>query len=231
VVVKKSAPFGTPAKAQRGVIAAADPVRAAIDNAQSVLDKQRRSMNPVRSIGQPARQSVVPSRLPKLNKPRPQTSSDLRNFLWGAGDAVLLGFGDELRDAAGLDPVDMDSNAYTAGDVLASAGMLATGIGGGIRAAGMARKGYEFSHFIPKRLIPKSLGAGRSIWNGNFVPIETHALSDPFRYRFMPKWWKGENPMPSRVHQLWVRTPNTVKGTTAGAAAAGTGITRAGNED
>ena len=155
MVVKKSAPFGTPAKAQRGVVAAADPVRAAIDNAQSVLDEQRRSMNSARSIRQPARHS----RLPKLNKPRPQTSSDLRNFLWGAGDAVLLGFGDELRDAAGLDPVDMDSNAYTAGDVLASAGMLATGIGGGIRAAGMARKGYEFSHFIPKRLIPKSLGA------------------------------------------------------------------------
>ena len=227
--VKKAIPFGIPAKAPGEI--ATDTVRAALENAQSVLDQQRRlRMTPVTSLGEPRPRSIAKAPPPVANINASEESSDLRNFLWGAGDAVLLGFGDELRDAAEIDAVDMNSKAYTAGDIVASAAMLATGVGGGIRAAGMARKGYEFSHFVPKRLLPKSMKSARSIWNGNYVPVKTHALSDPFRYRFMPKWWKWENPMPNRVHQLWVRTPNTAKGTTAGVAAAGTGFTRSGEE-
>lgn len=101
--------------------------------------------------------------------------------------------------------------------------MLATGVGGGIRAAGMAGRWIEFSHFIPRRM-----GSPRSIWNGNYVSRMTHIMSDPWRYRFQPKSWKGVNPMPSRASQLWTRTPNTAKGTAAGAGAAGTGLANAG---
>lgn len=42
-------------------------------------------------------------------------SGSVRDFLWGAGDVALLGLGDELRDALGIDPVDMNSTAYAAG--------------------------------------------------------------------------------------------------------------------
>ncbi|KXU31118.1 hypothetical protein A0J57_17655 [Sphingobium sp. 22B] len=150
-------------------------------------------------------------------------SGSVRDFLWGAGDVALLGFGDELRDALGIDPVDMNSTAYTAGEITGSVALLATGVGGGIRAAGAAARGLEFSHFIPARM-----GGARSIWNGNFVSTATHALSDPFRYRFMPRSWKAANPMPNRASQLWTRTPNTAKGTAAGAGAAGTGLANAG---
>ncbi|WP_196871597.1 RHS repeat-associated core domain-containing protein [Sphingobium sp. JAI105] len=151
------------------------------------------------------------------------SSGSVRDFLWGAGDVALLGFGDELRDALGIDPVDMNSTAYTAGEITGSVALLATGVGGGIRAAGAAARGLEFSHFIPARM-----GGARSIWNGNFVSTATHALSDPFRYRFMPRSWKAANPMPNRASQLWTRTPNTAKGTAAGAGAAGTGLANAG---
>ncbi len=150
-------------------------------------------------------------------------SGGLRNFMWGVGDVALLGFGDDFRDALGIDPADMNSNAYFAGGIVGSVSILATGVGGGIRAARAAAKGLEFSHFIPARV-----GGARSIWNGNFVSTVTHALSDPFRYRFMPRSWKAANPMPNRARQLWVRSPNTAKGTAAGAGTAATGLARAG---
>jgi hypothetical protein len=101
--------------------------------------------------------------------------------------------------------------------------LLATGVAGGIRAAGARGAGMEFSHAVPARV-----GGPRSIWNGNFVTRETHALSDPYRYRFMSRGWKEANPMPNRASQLWTRTPNTIKGTAAGAGAAGAGLAGAG---
>jgi hypothetical protein len=54
----------------------------------------------------------------------------------------------------------------------------------GVRWGGVAGRGKEFSHWIPNRA-----GGPRSIWNGNYVPKSTHALSDPYRYRFMPRSW------------------------------------------
>ncbi len=153
-------------------------------------------------------------------------SGSVRDFLWGAGDVALLGFGDELRDALGIDPVNMNSTAYTAGEITGSVALLATGVGGGIRAAGVAARGLEFSHFIRARM--GGIFRAKSIWNGNYVSKTTYALSDPFAYRFMPRSWKAANPMPNRASQLWTRTPDTVKGTAAGAGAAGTGLANAG---
>ena len=83
----------------------------------------------------------------------------------------------------------------------------------GVRWGGAAGKGKEFSHWIPNRA-----GGPRSIWNGNYVPKSTHALSDPYRYRFMPRSWKGNNPMYNPFRKHWVRFPNALKGIGAGGA-------------
>jgi len=136
----------------------------------------------------------------------------------GFGDALLLGFGDELRSILGIGGVDMSSGAYAAGGVAGTVAMAATGVAGGVRAAGARGAGREFSHWIPARH-----GGSRSILNGNYVSAETHALSDPFRYRFMSRAWKAQNPMPSVAVQQVVRVPNTLKGAAAGGAAAALG--------
>lgn len=151
------------------------------------------------------------------------TVNDFVNFSAGVGDVLLLGFGDELRGWLDIGSVDMASSAYGAGEVTGSVTLLATGVAGGIRVAGARGAGMEFSHAIPARA-----GGPRSIWNGNYVTTRTHALSDPYRYRFIQRSWKEANPMPNRPSQLWTRTPNTIKGTAAGAAAATAGVLGAG---
>ena len=82
-----------------------------------------------------------------------------------------------------------------------------------MRAAGAKGVGKEFSHWIPNRW-----GGLRSNWNGNYVSRAEHALSDPYRYQFMPKAWKAENPLPSMAEQQWVRIPNVYKGAATGGA-------------
>ena len=97
------------------------------------------------------------------------------------------------------------------GNALITAATVGAGTVKGVQAAGTAGRGLEFSHWIPARV-----GGGRSLLNGNFVDAATHALSDPYRYRFMPKVWKAENPMPSVISQQWTRLPDVYKGTGAG---------------
>jgi RHS repeat-associated protein len=107
------------------------------------------------------------------------------------------------------------------GEVLIAGATAGAGYVKGAQSAGTAARGLEFSHWIPARS-----GGGRSIWNGNFVPTATHALSDPYRYRFMPKVWKADNPMPSVASQQWTRIPDVYKGIGAGvgvSAASGAG--------
>ena len=150
-------------------------------------------------------------------------SNALRDFGWGAADFVLFGFGPDIRNSFGLTHPDTASAAYLGGQIAGGVAILATGVGGGLRAAGAAGRGLEFSHFIPRRM-----GGPRSIWNGNFVTIRTHALSDPFRYRFMPKWWKNQHGQYNVIHKTWARFPNVGKGAAAGAAAAGVALARSG---
>lgn len=93
-------------------------------------------------------------------------------------------------------------------------GVVVTTIIGGVagwRAAGTKGAGKDFSHWIPNRW-----GGPRSKWNGNFVPVIEHALSDPFRYQFMKKTWKEANKMPHFLIQQWVRIPKVYKGIIAG---------------
>ena len=156
----------------------------------------------------------------------PTLPQSVVNFSAGFGDVLLFGQGQRLRDWTGVDGgVDRCSDAYDYGEWAGIAGSFTTGIVGGIRAAGARGAGLEFSHWIPARM-----GGARTILNGNFVPVATHALSDPFRYRFMPRVWKALNPMPSRLMQQWTRIPNVYKGSAAGGAYGTAGATLTGCE-
>lgn len=151
--------------------------------------------------------------------PLPQGVVD---FSAGMGDAVSLGLTDWIRDQMGANgAVNTCSDSYGAGEWAGVGVSAATGVAGGIRAAGAKGAGKEFSHWIPNRM-----GGPRSIWNGNYVPTATHAMSDPYRYRFMPKAWKAANPMPNMASQQWTRVPNVYKGAAVGGAYGAAGATQ-----
>ena len=153
----------------------------------------------------------------------PSLPQSFVDFSAGMGDTILFGQGQRMRDALGIGGVDQCSDAYDYGEWAGVAGSLATGLAGGLKAAGTKGAGKEFSHWIPSRM-----GGPRSTWNGNFVPTATHALSDPYRYRFMPKPWKAQNPMPNAASQQWTRIPNAYKGGAAGGAYGAAGAAQSG---
>jgi hypothetical protein len=140
------------------------------------------------------------------------TLDDASNFAAGVGDTLSFNGTAKVRDWLGIGSVDSTSAAYSVGEVAGVGISTATGAGAGLRLAGSAGKGLEFSHWIPNRW-----GGPRSLLNGNFVTTAEHALSDPYRYRFMSRAWKALNPMPSVIIQQWNRIPWFWKGTAAGA--------------
>jgi RHS repeat-associated protein len=142
----------------------------------------------------------------------PSLPQGLVDFSAGFGDTLSFGLTDSLRDLMGTNGVvNSDSGAYLSGEIAGIAHTTLLGGAAGLRAAGSAGRGLEFSHWIPNRM-----GGPRSLFNGNFVTREFHALSDPFRYRFMPRTWKALNPMPSSAVQQWNRIPYVWKGAGAG---------------
>jgi hypothetical protein len=138
------------------------------------------------------------------------------NALSGWEDTLTFGLTEDFRELIGLNKdLNKNTTAYGVGEVAGiGTGMLFGGIEG-LEAAGTKAPGMEFSHWIPNRM-----GGPRSLWNGNYVTKVDHALSDPYRYRFMPKWWKEFFKPPYRAVQQWVRVPKVYKGGGAGAAAA-----------
>lgn len=147
------------------------------------------------------------------------------NFFAGFGDFITFGATDWVRDQIDAnDGVDFCSDTYTAGEWAATGVSLLTGVAGGVKAAGSRGAGREFSHWIPKRW-----GGPHTILNGNYVTRVQHALSDPYRYRFMPRAWKEANPMPNVAVQQWNRLPNVYKGAGAGAAFAGAAAAASGS--
>ena len=141
------------------------------------------------------------------------------DFSAGFGDTLSFGFTDLVRNQWGTNGVvNKCSKSYTGGEVAGVALDIAIGGAEGLEAAGTRGAGKEFSHWIPNRM-----GGPRSLWNGNYVTAEEHALSDSYRYRFMPRDWKEANPMPDMLTQQWNRIPNVYKGGAAGAAAGGAG--------
>lgn len=162
---------------------------------------------------------IDPYGLWALGDPLPQ---GLLDFSAGMGDVILFGQGQRLRDLFDVDGgIDPCSSEYSAGEWAGVGVSAATGFAGGLKAAGAKGAGKEFSHWIPNRM-----GGPRSVFNGNYVSTPTHALSDPYRYRFMPRSWKAQNPMPNKATQQLVRIPNVYKGGAAGGAygAGGAGL-------
>ena len=142
------------------------------------------------------------------------------------GDTILFGQGGRLRGQLGIDGgVNVCSAAYGYGEWAGIGVSTLVGGYGGLRAAGAKGAGKEFSHWIPNRM-----GGPRSFWNGNFVSTVTHALSDPYRYRFMPRLWKADNPLPGLLAQQWVRLPYIYKGLFGGATYGATGAAISGCE-
>jgi RHS repeat-associated protein len=107
------------------------------------------------------------------------------------------------------------------GTGLAMAGETLAGWG----AAGKAVRGAtEYSHWIPARAMPGGRGSlldkvtRAARLNGNNVSRAEHALSDPWRHRFMPRAWKQANPLPNVVSQQLNRVPRFPLGMATAAA-------------
>lgn len=143
----------------------------------------------------------------------------LVDYSAGFGDALSLGLTNWTRNQMDINgAVNKCSGYYAAGEWSGVALGVAIGGAAGLEAAGAKGAGKEFSHWVPNRM-----GGPRSPWNGNYVSTAEHALSDPYRYRFMPRSWKAENPLPNMASQQWVRIPNVYKGAAAGGAAGAAG--------
>ncbi|MBK9693753.1 MAG: hypothetical protein IPO73_19070 [Gemmatimonadetes bacterium] len=144
--------------------------------------------------------------------------STAANFAAGFGDNVTFGLTDWARNQIGVNgAIDRSSSAYSGGEWTGTAATLALGAVAATAAAekaaaefaqvGFKKAGVEFSHWIPDRL-----GGPRSLWNGNVVSVAEHALSDPYRYRFMARAWKALNPLPNALIRQWRRLPAWVPG-------------------
>ncbi|MEO8218803.1 MAG: RHS repeat-associated core domain-containing protein [Acidobacteriota bacterium] len=153
---------------------------------------------------------------------------DAANFSAGYGDNLTFGLTNVIRNQiGGNEGIDRCSGIYSAGEWAGIATSTAIGAAGGLRAAGAKAAGKEFSHWIPGRALKNapgwvSQGVGLSRANGNYVSAAEHALNDPFRYRFMPRAWKGANPINGALARQLNRIPNALIGTGAGAAYGGT---------
>lgn len=102
----------------------------------------------------------------------------------------------------------------------ASAGAIGA-VGGTLGVLGKGVKGFEFSHFVPRRFTGKyglpSAFVNSSL-NGNYVPWPVHAMTDAYRFRFVPRAIKPMIPqLPAGLAQAG-RVPAWVYGGVAGAA-------------
>lgn len=137
------------------------------------------------------------------------TSPRVVDFAAGMADNLTFGLTDKARNALDInDSVNKCTGAYSAGEWAGTALTVATGVAGGIKAAGVKGAGKEFSHWIPNRM-----GGPRSIWNGNYVSPARHYLHDPFRY---PPGWKQLGDKLNPILQQLDRIPNAITGTAAG---------------
>ena len=69
-----------------------------------------------------------------------------------------------------------------------------------------------FSNAVGQSILQKG-----NLFNGNYVSKATHALSDPYRYRFMPRSWKESNAPMGVLKSQFTRLPNVYKGMGIGA--------------
>jgi hypothetical protein len=142
-------------------------------------------------------------------------SQNTVDFSAGFGDTISFGVTDKIRDLLDTNGVvNKCSGAYSGGEYVGIVYGFAAGGAAGFRAAGKKAAGKELSHWIPNRM-----GGPKTLWNGNYVTRRVHALSDPYRYRFMPKAWKVANPIWSAPFRQVVRMPFWIDGALIGGAA------------
>lgn len=114
----------------------------------------------------------------------------------GAYSAITFGMGDlgDIRALLSIDGgVDESSSLYSGGH-LAGAINGGAALGGAIGLLGKGTRGFEYSHFVPQRFLSRFgiTRAWKSPLNGTYVPKLFHALTDKFRYRFMPRTFKAQ---------------------------------------
>ena len=138
--------------------------------------------------------------------PLPQGLVDgVTGFGDGVFNAITFGYGDlsEIRSAFGINGgVNKNSDLYSGGH-LAGAINGGAALGGAIGLLGKGVKGFEYSHFVPQRFLNK-FGITRkwkSPLNGTYGPKLFHALTDKFRYRFMPRTFKAQYGLTSPIPQ------------------------------
>jgi len=147
----------------------------------------------------------------EIQRQRDSTFDQLTDLIAGSGDDITFGITRWIRKTTGgEDAVNPCSNSYAAGRWIGTTLSLATGVSGGIKAAGAKATGLEFSHWIPKRF-----NGPRSLLNGNFVTPARHYLHDPYRF---PRGWRDLGPKFNPIVQQLDRIPNVFKGTAIGAA-------------
>jgi len=144
-------------------------------------------------------------------------------FFAGWADTMTFGVSTWIRGRIYRDIATRNHQGamFHVGQGVGMAHSIAIGGAAGWSSAGLRGPGREFSHWFPARM-----GGARSLWNGNYVPRAVHALSDPYRYRFMPRAWKASNPMPSVVSQQWTRIPYAYKGVAGGGLYGGASVIR-----
>jgi hypothetical protein len=164
---------------------------------------------------------------------------DAANFFAGWGDTLTFGLTAKIRQWMGVDGVvDWCGGWYRAGGAI---GILHTTVLGGslgyvrnARLAGLSRadparvfvygrvrgvEKVEVSHWVPQRYrwVPKRLM--NSPVNTKYMWASEHAKNDPFRFQFLPSWWKKANPAYPTWRQQLHRVPSAVSGSAAGMAA------------
>lgn len=147
------------------------------------------------------------------------TAKDVGTAGEAFADTITFGSASRLNDALGanvaVDRCGIGHKLATASGFVASVA-IGAGVGAEAAEANAGRKGYEFSHWVPKRL-----GGPRSIYNGNYVSQKLAYLTDPFRFPAPAgaalRWGPKMNPV---LRQL-LRVPWVYDGAAAGAAVGG----------
>ncbi|WP_265665209.1 hypothetical protein [Verminephrobacter aporrectodeae] len=128
----------------------------------------------------------------------------------GFGDTLSFGLTNWTRNQMDINAaVNKCSGYYTAGEWTGIGFEVVLGGAAGWGAAGAKGAGKEFSHWIPRRSLPKRLKNVRSKWLGNYVSPERHFRHDPHRY---PSGWDKLGDRFPFWKQQFDRIPHVYKG-------------------
>lgn len=155
---------------------------------------------------------------------------DVRDFAAGYTSTLTWGYSDKFFDSIGKYGYrNQNSLAHSSGEWTGFGVSIFTGGRFGWNSSGVKQVGKEFSHWVPRRTLKNTNDFlkktfGNSKWNGNYVSTKMHALTDPWRYRFMKRTWKSANPIYNTAVRQILRVPFVYTGSVAGAAYGTAGI-------